>query len=307
MANTPAGPKWTKQERGIAERYFALADKRQMTADGVGRELNCSPTVASQLRSRTYQGRVAAFCQAMIRAIERWDARQMLEMEVPFVRTSVAEKVLSALYMTHVRGGITIILGPAGVGKSRAVEAYVAENPDVIHFLAGPSSSPKPLLSRLASHIGISAAGVQYDLRQELAEKLRGTGRLLVIDECDWLPESSMQHTRLIQDQSGIGLVFVATAAYVNNLRRRRSATIGQFLSRVGLLVHVGQCSNGDFELLAEATGEDLDKAAMRVIVERSFGQARRAIKAIQNARAMSKTLDAKVLQTAFEQLPHLL
>jgi len=305
MATTEA--RWNLREREIASRYFGQCERRQMGNEAIGREIGCSSPLVSQLRAQTYTGRVGLYIAAMVRAMERSEARDRYRTtEIKFTRTSVAERVIGALRLVHVRGDVGVIIGPTGVGKTCAAREYASEQPDTIYLIGGPNASPKSVLNLIATEVGLSWCGPQFDLRNALCRRLSGTGRLLILDEADFVSETTVQHLRIIQDESRIGLAILGTEAYLGRLRGRRSPTLNQFLGRVGLEVHVGECSDADLGMIAD--GYNLDGAALAVLFKGAQGQARRAVKALANARAMSNNgMSAAVLVEAFEQLPKLL
>ena len=303
----PKTPQWTTKERAIVRRFFAMSERLGLNYRDVEMLLRMSSATISQLRNEKYTGAVGRITNEMLRTMARWRERLEVLKPVEFVRTGVAEEVYIALRVAHVRGDISMILGPAGVGKTMAVREYCKEEPETVYIACGPGSSPKALLKVLAGNLKEGYRGTQLDMRQKVAQKLKGTGQLVVFDDADWLPETTLQHLRLIHDMTGVGMAFVGTEAYMARLKEQRSQTINQFLSRVGLEVRLPSLRDEDLDMIGEQFG--LGEEALAVLHTDAYGQARRAVKALQNALALDsgQRVSAKNLRTAFRQLPRLL
>ncbi len=303
----PKEPQWNEEQRQVVRRFFGLAARLGLNQADMARVLRVSTATISQMRNEKYTGAVGRITERMSRTMSRWRDKLELVQPVDFVQTGIALEVQSALRLAHVRGEISVILGPAGVGKTQAAQQYCKEEPETLYVICGPGASPKPILTVLAGNLKEGWHGTQYQMRQKVVLALAGSEQLIIFDDVDLVPETTLQHLRLIHDQTRVGMAFLATPAYLARLKEKRSQTINQFLSRVGLEVHLGGCSDEDIEMIAAQF--KVDAEALEVLRNGADGQARRAVKALQNAVALNggAKVSARSLQTAFRQLPRLL
>jgi DNA-binding CsgD family transcriptional regulator/tetratricopeptide (TPR) repeat protein len=111
------------------------------------------------------------------------------------------------------RGGMIIVGGEAGAGKSSLVETFVAEtgNEEVLWGACDPLSTPRPLgpLHDLAPQIGDVTGSEAGDLRQSheifaaVFEHLRTHSAVLVIDDLHWADQATIDLLRFLLRRIG--------------------------------------------------------------------------------------------------------
>lgn len=157
-------------------------------------------------------------------------------------------------------------------------------------------------MRRMSEALGLTWAGSMYSQRGAIADALRGSGRLIAIDDVDYVGEEALQDLRILNDLAEVGIALVGTHNFYAGLREGASATIQQVLGRVAYVERLGSCSRDDLARIAEPY--DLPGDALDVLVEGAGGEARRAVAAL--VRAQSDTEDgvtADGLRAAFGTL----
>jgi DNA-binding CsgD family transcriptional regulator/tetratricopeptide (TPR) repeat protein len=111
------------------------------------------------------------------------------------------------------RGGMIIVGGEAGAGKSSLVETFIAEtgNEEVLWGACDPLSTPRPLgpLHDLAPQIGDVTGSESGDLRQSheifaaVFEHLRTQCAVLVIDDLHWADQATIDLLRFLLRRIG--------------------------------------------------------------------------------------------------------
>lgn len=155
------------------------------------------------------------------------------KIDVPFVPTSVYKQINSIARLAHLDGEICVCTGEAGVGKTEAVKMYTKENPGVILLEIDLGYSARVLFSELHKALDFSGHGVIHDMFMDCVNKLRGTERLIILDEAEHLPYKALELLRRLHDKAGIGLLLVGLPRLFENIRGRRSE-YAQLYSRVG-------------------------------------------------------------------------
>jgi DNA transposition AAA+ family ATPase len=107
-----------------------------------------------------------------------------------WVSTRTAAEVTGALDLATMLGGVAVVVGPSGVGKSAAAQHYAEERTGC--YLASLSAADRgmvPALARVAAAMGLGYYR-QYgakDLADVIRAELR-SGALLIIDNAEHLP-----------------------------------------------------------------------------------------------------------------------
>lgn len=144
-----------------------------------------------------------------------------------FFATPLSEQVHEALDFARHSGTARVITGPAGQGKTRALEAYRAEFPTVILVrVTVESAGPTGVRAAIWQALGSPAGKKQWDA---IVEKLKDSGRLIILDDAHQLTAKGFAWCMGLMDATGIGLVFCGNA----DIARRHVASAEQWASRV--------------------------------------------------------------------------
>ena len=293
-------PDWPESVRNAVKAFAAWMEKEDVSQAPAARLLQISRAALCQTLSGKYSGDVQRIARAMATLLRREHARAR-SMRTPYVKTDIAEQVLEAITNAHAERAIVFVLGPTGIGKTTAAQHYAQEEPQAVYLEAGPSAAPLGFLRHIGSVLGVALSYQSYNMRIALTDALSGSDQLIIIDEADYLPESTLHHLRLIHDTARIGMVFIGTEAYLRMLWSRRSTTLDQFLGRVAYVVYPGQCAREDIERLAEPYG--LDREALDILVDGACGQARRAALALYAVHRYGRGYSARFIRRAFREL----
>ena len=270
--------------------------------------------------------RIKSFLQGGEDAQERRDARKLwrlLEsddtgsrlpfMELEFVETTAAREVMNALDLARESALMVLVLGPSGVGKSCAVSHYMSirrngpipETEDIVYVQANSAMSPKDCLETVAGACGVTVwRRNMRDMQADIAQWLGKPGRLLVIDEGDFVSEKTFQSLRQCWDSGQAGLAFLGTRGWLKTLRRygRASDTVEQFLSRFGYVVRLSKLDDEDMADVLEQY--ELSKSARDAAIRGANGNARRAISACRLASEIGDgKMSAARIKAAFSRL----
>jgi DNA transposition AAA+ family ATPase len=219
----------------------------------------------------------------------------------------VAREVLGVLRRCDVQRVLGMVDGVSGSGKSFALAQYCLGEPGTIVILGTPLSSPRSAIVALANAIGVDDQGSGDVILRKCADALRGTSRLLVLDEADHVSLPVLQTLRIARDAAGIGMVVICTSELLDKLRRRRSGSVEQILSRIAYSCHCAGITDDDAELILSPFG--LDRAALRVACASQMhrGSARRVanayVAAMESVNGSGRKLTALDFQRAYSAL----
>lgn len=252
-----------------------------------------SVATVSQYLSGKYQGNCEELDRKVDEMLERQKAKVVeAKYNSEFVPTLAAKRGMEVMQFAHVEGEINVIFGAAGLGKTQMLKEYARKNSSAVLIEVDPSCTPKVLLRKIAEAVGATARGVNNELLDSIVSKLKGSERLLMVDEAELLSTRSLEFIRRIHDLSGVGVVLAGMPRLLVNLKGKNNE-LAQLYSRVGFACDLGNAlPDDDLALLAEsALGTDEFNAPL--------------IKACKgNARRLSKLMRGVVRSSEINGVP---
>lgn len=122
--------------------------------------------------------------------------------------TEATGLVLQALRALPSMGGLALVTGPDGIGKSTAVELAAESLPHLRRIVPTPApngASPRAFFREVALRLGITVSQCHgaTDLSMMIEQHVKQRSLLLVIDECEDLPKSWLPCYRFLADMLG--------------------------------------------------------------------------------------------------------
>lgn len=153
----------------------------------------------------------------------------------PFVETSVSKMVKNAIKYSHIRGKISVVYGDAGIGKTQAFRNYLKENGLAIGITISPTyASITGVNELLAEQLGVRER-VARKITNEIISRLRGSGRVIIIDEAQHLTVKALNHIRCLADEAEIGVCLIGNEEVYSKLKGTGKADFAQLFSRIGM------------------------------------------------------------------------
>ncbi|ENU7737890.1 AAA family ATPase [Salmonella enterica] len=275
----------------------------------VARAIGRSVTAMNQYVQGKYNGDIVDMEERIANFIRRVREKQnALRIDERFVSTPTARKGLEVLAYAHQECEICVLYGAAGLGKTMTLKEYARRDDAVIFIEADPGYTARTLLEELCGRLKQNKNGNIHTLIDLCVEKLKGTGRLLIIDEAELLPYRALEVIRRLHDKAGIGVVMAGMPRLITNLKGKRGE-FAQLYSRVALALDMGNSlDREDFDQIAvDLMPEAEDQKIRNALYDQSKGNARRLFKL---ARGVYRTCDISkkdVSVTAIEKFSEML
>ena len=238
----------------------AIVDGSGIKYSVIARETGLSTTALSQFMNENYRGDN----DSVSGKLTVWlDNRHRKTNEMPqapdFVQTRTVRQIWSALQYAQLAQCISVIYGSPGVGKSKALQQFALERPNVWLITVSPSrSSLSECLYELALELGASDAPRRAgQLGRVIRRKLRGTSGLLIIDEADHLDYPVLEELRILQEETGIGLALVGNHQVYSKLTggNSRNVDFARLFSRIAKKVAILKTKKDDVKAISDAWG----------------------------------------------------
>lgn len=274
--------------QALQQKLAEFKEKSGMSQTQLARGIDTSPASVSMYLNGTYAEKGGNYetIEPKIEAfLEMQDSKaKREELVLGFVSTKTTRRIVEVMRAAHEGGETVVIYGQAGLGKTQAVKNYCEKNPAAILIEANPSFMALVLMRKLAVAAKVSAMGSLNDLFESVSDRLRDSGRLIVVDEAENLPLRALEIIRRLHDETGCGLVLSGMPRLVANLRGKHGELV-QLYSRVSVALNLGESLPDDelFEI-ARAALPDADEETLLELVKHSNGNTRRMSKLMRGA-----------------------
>ena len=285
-------------------RLKKMLELKQCTISGVARSLDLSPTTLHLWLNDKYKGNVGK----INKAVEQYMERELLREEnvnIPFVETSVAQDIFEIANTCHVESEIGVCCGCAGVGKTYAVKMYALEHSDVILIETDFGYTPKVLFSEIHKTLGFEGTGALHNMVIDIVDKLKNSGRLIIVDEAENLPYRALELLRRIYDKARVGILLVGMPKLLKNLQGDKGQYT-QLYSRVGVLAELQPIADND--IVAITSKVTPNSVSIYPKLSAFCGGNTRVltkllVRASRIAKLNNTTIDEDVLNAALSQL----
>jgi DNA transposition AAA+ family ATPase len=266
-----------------------------------------SAGVVSAYKNRAYNGNVKVLEERIDAWLKR-EARRLARIDVPTAETATMEQVRRAITIAQDEADIAVIIGEAGTGKTTALRQYAKESHSALLIDVDPSFSKVVLMNEIARALGVEDKGGMNAVIERVIEALKDRDAVLIIDEADYLSDSSLELVRrIINDKAHTGVVLVGlpTLEYkIRNLRNDHE----QLISRVGVMVKLGKLKKTDAEKILAGVWTDLSKETLEAFIKGANGSTRTLVKLIGRVHQLMginrmEKPDADVIAAAGELL----
>jgi DNA transposition AAA+ family ATPase len=259
---------------------------RRISQSKAAQAMGYSAGVISAYKNHAYNGNVKVLEERIDAWLKR-EARRLARIDVPTAETAVMEQVRRAITIAQDDAAIAIIIGEAGSGKTTALRQYAKESYSALLIDVDPSFSQVVLMNEIARALGVEDKGGTNAVISRIIEALKDRDAVLIIDEADYLSDSSLELVRrIINDKARTGVVLVGlpTLEYkIRNLRNDHE----QLRSRVGVMVKLGKLKKSDAEKILAGVWTDLSKETVDAFIKGANGSTRTLVKLMGRAHQL--------------------
>lgn len=282
---------WNEQDNAIRVKFKTYLSNSNNSQSQVADSIGISKASMSQFLKGTYPGNVSQIAAKIKSWLELEEQRALNPVLPFFVMTSIANDVTTVCQYASRRSVIGLIYGDAGLGKTRAIENFIQENPGIVTVITihGGIKRPKPCIRALMRAVGCKNFGtMDYEI-DALVEYLRGTNRTIIIDEAQHLSYEALEILRYIQEAAKIGMVFSGNEVIYTRLYGSGEAAFAQFYSRVAIRCHLKDVTMADIEQIFASSGLSQDCINKLFEYATSKGKLRFAINIFMAAAEITK------------------
>lgn len=294
----------------VLMRVRTLTEAHKGLASKIAKEISVSPSTLSQILNNTYRADPAKTLAKLENWLNLRERREATPSVNPgFVMTQTAQQITNDLTYAQVTESIGVIYGASGVGKSETLREYQRHNNNVWMVTSSPSrSSLTECLYELAMELGLDQAPRRKGmLSRVIRNRLMGSEGLVIIDEADHLDYPTLEELRILQEETGVGMVLVGNnKVYTQLTGGRRNEDFARLFSRIAKKRGIHKTKQADVRAIADAwnVNGEAERSLLLQISERPGGL-RLLNKTLKLAvmYAKGQSISEQVLRKAFAEL----
>jgi len=256
-------------------------------------------TALSRFRAGTYDAEHEVI-KKVVQFFKITEKRRAAPKKPTYKATSTSLRVASLIELCHTRGELGVAYGDPGVGKTEAVRQYAKENKDAIVITISPTNATITGVNELiAEALGIKEK-VSRRITAAISQKLKGTKRVIVIDEAQHLKAKVVNHLRSIVDatedeETGerIGMALIGNDEIFIELKIKQAVAYSQVADRITYWEHLiaKEAKKEDINLIF--TDANLAEDALNLLYEIGTGiSVRKAVQVFTNTISLFNIQD---------------
>lgn len=235
------GPLTDAQRKQALENFRQYIARHGITYQEVARQVNQPrATTIRDLLQGTFTKNSDAHIRTLNMWIEQHARTRAVALQGNFVETGVAKTILAVARLVRENQTMGLVHGPTGIGKTRCAQAlhetYVGSILVEVKF---GEYHARGLVGAIARELGVRTVVLnrnsvtQGTQLERVLDRLRDSGRLIMIDEAHKLQDGAIEVLRELHDQAGVPILLFATKALSDRLERNADPDRGQLYSRV--------------------------------------------------------------------------
>lgn len=183
------------------EMVETFKNENGLSQEKAGKLIGVSGAILSQLKAGKYTGDITAQVDKIESYFSIKDEQKQIYRELDYAETSISSKVYSVIKVCRVKGGLASFSGDAGIGKTKAAEKFVRDNPGSTVFITlNPCfRSVKSLLKLIANQIGVRQTGGIDNLWISIRDRI-SDGMVWIFDEAQHLTYNAIETIRAFSD-----------------------------------------------------------------------------------------------------------
>ena len=220
---------YTNEQQALLEKVEQLKQEKGISQNEVGKLLGISGTALSQIKNGKYPADPQSIFDAMTNYFGIKEKAKLTYTEVEYASTNVSSKIYDIISVCQIKGGLAIVAGDAGIGKTKAARKFVSDNPSssILITINPCLTSIKSLLKAIADRIGASQERSRDELWLAITKKL-SDGMVLIFDEAQHLTLKNIEVLRSFSDYFNdlgqtLGICFIGNTETMANIGTKKA------------------------------------------------------------------------------------
>lgn len=288
-------------DEALTEQLREYIKRTGIAQSAVAKKIGYSDTTTSQYLNRKYPGDVEKFennLREFLRQEAEADASRKqaatYQLDESYKPTTISENVYQHIRYAQINRALVMLHGDAGAGKTEAATQYRRNNPSsTVYISLHPSTAGLAGVGALlCEELGLPLSGGSSQMWMNIRRQLRGTNKVVIVDEAQLLKRASLDELRILPDEdkingtAGNGVVLIGNSELYERVKRGKVTS--QTYTRIALQhsYSTAKLTMEDIRLLFPMFAGEDKREELRLIASicRSQHSIRAAKSAVENA-----------------------
>lgn len=240
----------------VTEKFKEFLEQHpEFTQTRVAAAIGISVSALNSWMKGSYKGDNARVEKAIARFMEAQHEAGIeigaFKKDFDFVETSIYLEIQESANLAEYRGEMRAVTGISGIGKTTAIRKIAADREGSAIFVECYAGMRKNrLMQKMGASAGIGDGRTFDDMFEYLVRTLRGSNRLIIIDEAEHLPVEALDAVRRIHDFTGCGVLICGHPRFYESLKRYQDR-YAYIFNRLSIPLALKKISAADAQAMA--------------------------------------------------------
>lgn len=302
-------PEAKEYDDALHERFLLWKDQSGNSAARIASMINRSEAAISQYINRKYKGNISEVEKDIANLLQREEDLELAIDRHLFCDTHSSVLIWEVLQFCDETRSMGVAVGPSGSGKTETVKEYKRRNRSTIFITCDIASRHVGSVLRLIAKrvTGTPRVASISGLLHAIIERLKGSRRLIVIDDAHFLTWEAFEAVRKIHDCAGIGIAYLGQERLYDQMKgaTNRAFLFDQIYSRITIKRDDLEIKRADVRKIANQLYPGLDKHCVDFLFKKALGKGRLRVMsnilkvAVRMNREFQHPIDLELLQEA--------
>lgn len=220
---------YTDKQMALLDKVESLMNEKNISQNAVGQLIGVSGTALSQIRNGRYKSNPQKIFDILESYFGEDKKTDYAYSDKAYVETTISGEIYKVIANCQSKGGLAIVCGDAGIGKTKTAHKFVSDNPtDSFLITINPCiTGMKNLLRTIADRIGANQEKNISDMWFSIVNKI-SNGTVLIFDEAQHLTLKTIEILRSFSDYftdkgQTLGICFIGNLDTVSAMGGRKA------------------------------------------------------------------------------------
>ena len=264
----------------LHERFILFRDRKGLPSVRIAGMLNRSTAAVSQYINKKFVGDLAEFEEDVRSLLRREEDLEFVVQTGPFCKTETARHIWEVMAYCDRNHKMGAVLADSGSGKTETIREYKRQNRASVFVTANISTRSMGSVLRLLMKNtggGYGNNGSLDAMLEAMIDKLKGSNRLVVVDDAHFLTWEAFELVRKLHDCAKVGVVYSGQPVMYDQMRgnSKKAYLFDQIYSRIHIKRERFPIKKKDVRMIAESRCPKLEKECVDFLYNKARGAGR--------------------------------